>query len=111
MVQFFPSIIELAKRQDSINKASSDFLLFSTDLICCFLIQLFETENPIRLPDKNVFSYNENSDFNESLDDGYGKFMIGDEVFWASEILFQMAPVAYKKALDNYKVSEDETDN
>ena len=38
------SLDELEKRKDAINKVSSDFLLFSTELVCCFLIQLFESE-------------------------------------------------------------------
>src|ERR1041385_2683281 len=39
-------LAELEKRKDALSKASSEFLLLSTELVCSFLIQLFETEKP-----------------------------------------------------------------
>ena len=39
-------LADLEARKVAIGKVSSDFLLVSTELVACFLIQLFETEFP-----------------------------------------------------------------
>lgn len=95
---------ELKKRNDAINKASSDFLLSSTELVCCFLIQLFETDNPRKAEEENVIEFEDNSEFNDFWDDLYGEFIMTDYSFTASEILYKLDPKAYETELAAYKL-------
>lgn len=101
---------ELEKRNDDINKTSSDFLLSSTELVCCFLIQSFETDNPRKAEKESVVEFEANSEFNDFLDDLYGDFLMKDYSFTASEILFS-DPKAYATELTAYNGSLNETDN
>lgn len=94
-------LAELEKRNDTINKAASDFLLFSTELVCSFLIQLFEADNPLAAKGPEI-SYEGNSEFNEFWDELYGEFKMGDSSFAASEILFNLEPRTYKTALNEF---------
>ena len=105
------SLEELEKRKDAIDKASSDFLLFSTELVCCFLIQLFETDNPRKPEDETVIELDDNSEFKDFFDDLYGEFEMADYSFTASEILYNLDPKAYESELTDYNGSLNETDN
>lgn len=101
---------ELEKRNDDINKTSSDFLLSSTELVCCFLIQSFETDNPRKAEKESTIEFEDNSEFNDFLDDLYGDFTMKDYSFAASEILFSDTK-AYATELTAYNGSLNETDN
>jgi len=102
---------EIEARKSSIKKSSSDFLLASTEMVCCFLIQAFETEFPRKVEGGQLSVLEEYEDFNEFWDEQYGEFIMGDYAFLASEVLYQMDPVAYKTELTAYKASQNETDN
>ncbi len=102
---------ELEKRKDAINKTSSDFLLLSTELVCCFLIQLFETDNPRKAEAQNVIEFEDNAEFNDFWDDLYGEFIMTDYSFMASEILYKLDPKAYETEMTAYKGSLNEPDN
>jgi hypothetical protein len=96
---------ELEKRKDALNKASSEFLLLSTELVCSFLIQLFETEKPAAEIEESV-DYDDNPEFNEFLDDQFGTFEIIDYSFSASTILFNLDQLAYRSELNGFREFE-----
>lgn len=100
---------ELEKRKDAINKATSEFLLFSTELVCTFLIELFETENSL-VPAEPVIVYEDNQDFNDYWDALFDDVVMGNFSFAPSEVLFKVEPKSYKIALDEFNSTTDETD-
>jgi hypothetical protein len=101
---------ELEKRKEAINKATSEFLLFSTELVCTFLIQLFETDNPLALIEPEII-YEDNQDFNNSFDDTYGEIQIGNFTFSPSEVLFKVEPESYRIALEEFNSKEIGSEN
>ena len=95
---------ELEKRKKTLDKASSEFLLLSTDLVCSFLIQLFESENPG--PEEEVeLDFDDYPEFNEFWDEQFGSFEMANASFAASEILFRLDPLAYRTAVDEFNSS------
>ena len=102
---------EIEERKSSIKKSSSDFLMASTEMVCCFLIQAFETEFPRKIESEQLSALEAYEDFNEFWDEQYGEFVMGDYAFLASEVLYHMDPVAYKTELTAYKASQNETNN
>ncbi|HEY9247340.1 MAG TPA: abortive infection family protein [Candidatus Methanoperedens sp.] len=97
---------ELEKRKDVIDKASSDFLLSSTELVCCFLIQLFETDNPRKLEEKDVIRFDDNTEFNDYWNELFGEFKMAHYSYTASEILYNLDPKAYETELVTYDESK-----
>jgi hypothetical protein len=102
---------ELTKSKEVIDRASSDFLLFSTELVCCFLIQLVESETKKQAEDSAIIEYEENPEFNDFWDDQYPEFLMGEYSFAASEILYKLDPLAYRTEFAAFTLSSDETDN
>lgn len=105
------TLTELSKRDQSIAGLSGDFLINATELVSCFLIEAFETDNPIVVQDESL-DLNDNEDFNEYWDNLYGEFkMTEDYTYPASEILFSVDIEAYKTQLNAFKLLNDETGN
>jgi hypothetical protein len=102
------TLAELEARKDTINKVSAEFLLISTELVACFLIELFETEFPRKAEEQEPVGFDDNDDFNEYLDDMYGEFEIGRTSYAASEILFNLDPVVYESELQLFRTDEYE---
>lgn len=102
---------EFETRKDKINKATSDFLLFSTELVCCFLIQLFETEHIRIEPEPEEISFEDNEPFNEFWDEQYGEFEMGDYSFLASQILYSVDRLAYQTEVNSFNSFEDEMES
>lgn len=102
---------ELVNRQNSIQELTGNFLLESTDIVCCFLIEAFESDTPLN-PIEIELEYQENENFNDYWDEQYGEFAMGDYSFFASEILFSNDPKAYKDELKSFNLTPvDEADN
>jgi hypothetical protein len=102
---------ELANRQNSIQELTGNFLLESTDIVCCFLIEAFESDSPLK-PVEIELEYKENENFNDYWDEQYGEFEMGDYSFFASEILFSNDPKAYKNELRAFNlIPKDEGNN
>lgn len=93
---------EIERKKNAIKKTSSDFLLASTEMICCFLIEVFETEFPRRSLEQQQSKDENNELFNQYLDDFYGEFEIGEFSYSASEIFFTIDPEAYKSKLKEF---------
>lgn len=103
---------ELRKRNEIYNSATQDFLILSTEMVACLLIELFEADAVKIVEDENGLpSYDENEDFNAAWDDTWGKFTMNDYSFFASQILYQLDPLAYTSELNAYKLSNNETGN
>lgn len=105
------TVEELQKRQNSIHELTGNFLIEATSIVCCFLIEAFETDKPIK-PVEEEIEYEENETFNDFWDEQYGEFAMGDYSFFASEILFSNDPKAYKDELYSFNLTPvDEADN
>jgi hypothetical protein len=102
---------QLSNRDKDISNLTGDFLINSTELVCCFLIEAFQTDNPLVVPEEEL-TLTDNDDFNEYWDSIYGEFiMTEDYTYSASEILFYVDQTAYKSELNAYKTNNGETDN
>ncbi len=88
---------QLKDRNNGIEELTKIFLVDTTELVSCFLIRNFENENPRKHHESQyqVLAYSEAEDFNESWDDSFGEFVMGDYSYPASEILFNVDKQAY----------------
>lgn len=105
------TVEELQKRQNSIHDLTGNFLIEATSIVCCFLIEAFETDQPIKAIEEEI-SYNDNDNFNDFWDEQYGEFEMGDYSFFASEVLFSNDPKAYMNELRAFNmIPKDEGNN
>lgn len=88
---------QLKDRNSGIDELTKEFLIDTTELVSCFLIRNFENENPRKQGETLVelLDYDESESFNESWDDSFGEFVMGDYSYLASEILFNVDKQAY----------------
>jgi hypothetical protein len=99
---------ELKERNQNIDELTRDFLIDTTVIVASFLIRTFENENP-RVKTETIETeplYNDNEEFNNSLDERYGEFKMGDYSFTASEILFNVDYKAYETELKVFSEGE-----
>jgi hypothetical protein len=92
---------QLVNREQTINSLTNNFLIFSTELVCCFLIECFESDN-YKINQETEIDYSDNENFNEYWDEMYGEFTMSEYSFPASEILFAVDPEAYMTELINF---------
>jgi hypothetical protein len=106
------TVEELRKRENSIDILTGDFLIQSIETVCCFLIEAFETENPL-VPKEAKESYEDNEDFNDYWNNIYGDITVAVGIEYdASEILYHLNYPLYKQALEEFKtLPKDETGN
>lgn len=105
------TIEELQKRQSSIHDLTGNFLIEATAIVCCFLIEAFETDQSLKVVEDEIL-YDENEVFNDFWDEQYGEFEMGDYSFFASEVLFTNDPKAYKNELRAFNmIPKDEGNN
>lgn len=96
------SLEELRERNDKVDLLTREFLIDSTLVVAVFLIRAFEgrreDEKPLMtLAQAEVrLDYFEATDFNDSWDETFGEFEMGDYSFTASEILFAVDHNAYQ---------------
>ncbi len=88
---------QLKDRNNGIDELTKIFLVDTTELVSCFLIRNFENENPRKHHESqtHTLGYSEAEEFNESWDDSFGEFVMGDYSYPASEILFNVDKLAY----------------
>ena len=101
---------ELKDRQEIVNSLTGEFLLTSTELVCCFLIESFEAENPLA-PTKREVEFDDNPEFNDYWDTTYGEVKMGNFSFAASAVLFNLEPKSYRIALAEFESTINETDH
>lgn len=102
---------ELKERNNKIDDLSKEFLIESIEIISIFLIKSFECENPRIGPSHEKILYTDNPDFNDSWDDAYGEFQMGDYSYTASEILFYTDYDAYLTELKAFLVDRGDIEN
>lgn len=89
---------DLKAKKDSIDDMTREFLIYSTEIIACFLIQFFEWKFPLTevIETEEKLVYDNCEEFNEYLDETYGEFAIGMLSYSASEILYNVDKQAYE---------------
>lgn len=97
---------ELKGREEIVSSLTEDFLLISTELVCCFLIEAFEADNPLA-PVEPEIEFSESPEFNEAWDDQYGEFEMGEYSFAASTVLFNLDPLAYETEVSEFNLSRE----
>lgn len=60
---------------------------------------------------KKKIQYEENPDFNDSLDEGFGSIRIYETDYFASDILYQLDPQGYEAYLTEFRNSEVEVND
>lgn len=97
------SLEEIKQRNNKVDLLTGAFLIDTIELVSVFLIRNFETKHQRTVRETLVCSLDslKEEEFNESWDDSFGKFVMGDYSYPASEILFNVDKQAY---LNEYKV-------
>lgn len=101
---------ELRNREEIVTSLTGDFLITSTELVCCFLIETFEADNPLAQEEPDI-EFGDNPEFNEYWDGLYPEVKMGNSSFAPSEVLFNVEPETYKIALNEFLATKDEADN
>lgn len=99
---------EIKERNNKVDILTREFLIDSIVIVCCFLIRIFESENPriAREALEQSLTYLEAEEFNEFWDDSFGEFQMGEYSYAASEILFNVDKQAYINEYNAFKESE-----
>jgi len=108
------SLDELRERNNKVDLLTREFLIDSTLVVAIFLIRAFEErKDTVQVSDLsagtvNSLNYEESEDFNESWDESFGEFRMGEYSFLASEVLFNLDCQAYTSEYRLYKENETE---
>ena len=104
------SLEQIKSRNDSVDILTREFLIDTVETISIFLIRNFETkkEKPEGEDLLETLDYWEAEEFNESWDDSFGEFAMGDYSYPASEILFNVDKQAYVTEYKIFTESEEE---
>lgn len=91
------SLEEIKQRNSKVDLLTREFLIDTVELVSVFLIRNFETKHQRTAHEvlTDSLDYLETEDFNESWDDSFGEFVMGDYSYPASEILFNVDKQAY----------------
>ncbi|OQX09448.1 MAG: hypothetical protein BWK73_22820 [Thiothrix lacustris] len=106
---------EFRERNNKVNPITREFLIDSAVTIARFLIRAFEERKNLTLmsvtecsSEESHIQYAEADDFNESWDEMFGEFAMGEISHPASEILFYLDYDVYKTEYKLFKESESE---
>jgi hypothetical protein len=88
---------EMRTRNDRVDSMTREFLINTVELVSVFLIRNFESDNIRTTTDllEEELDYHDAEEFNESWDDSFGEFEMGNYSYPASEILFNVDKQAY----------------
>jgi hypothetical protein len=91
------SLAEIKQRNSKVDILTREFLIDTVELVSVFLIRNFETKTERASTEllEDTLNYWEAEEFNESWDDSFGEFAMGDYSYPASEILFNLDKQAY----------------
>ncbi len=91
------SLEEIKQRNSRVDLLTREFLIDTVELVSVFLIRNFETKHQRTAHETltDSLDYLEAEEFNESWDDSFGEFVMGDYSYPASEILFNVDKQAY----------------
>jgi hypothetical protein len=104
---------ELKKRNNKVDLLTREFLIDSTLVVAIFLIRAFEErKDTIVITDKvgvrEVVRYDDCESFNNSWDDSFGEFSMGEYSYLASEILFNVDYPAYESEYAAFAAEDNE---
>jgi len=91
------SLEEIKQRNSKVDILTREFLIDTVELVSVFLIRNFETKTQRASAEllEDTLDYWKAEEFNESWDDSFGDFTMGDYSYPASEILFNVDKQAY----------------
>jgi hypothetical protein len=104
------SLEEIKSRNSKVDILTREFLINTVESISVLLIRTFEiqqnrTDNELLV---DTLDYLEAEEFNESWDDSFGEFVMGDYSYPASEILFNVDKQAYVTEYKTFTEAEKE---
>jgi len=93
---------EIKQRNSKVDILTREFLIDTVETVSVFLIRNFESkiERASSESLEDTLNYLEAEEFNESWDDSFGEFAMGEYSYPASEILFNVDKQAY---INEYK--------
>ncbi len=100
---------ELQAKKELIDRFTKDFLIQSTEIIACFLIEYFEWKYPrisVSYTEEEKLIYVNCKNFNDYWDDIYKEYIMGYYSYTASEILFNVDYQAYETEYKTFTESE-----
>ena len=103
------SLEEIKQRNSKVDLLTREFLIDTVELVSVFLIRNFETKHQ-RTTNETLadsLDYLEAEEFNESWDDSFGEFVMGNYSYPASEILFNVDKQAY---INEYKAFAEDAE-
>ncbi len=104
------SLEDIKSRNSKVDILTREFLINTVESISVLLIRTFETQQ--KRTDKELLvdtlDYWEAEEFNESWDDSFGEFVMGDYSYLASEILFNVDKQAYVTEYKTFTEAEEE---
>ncbi len=102
------SLEEIKQRNSKGDLLTREFLIDTVELVSVFLIRNFETKHQRTAHETlaDSLDYLEAEDFNESWDDSFGEFVMGDYSYPASEILFNVDKQAYVNEYKDFTEAE-----
>jgi hypothetical protein len=91
------SLEEIRQRNNKVDILTREFLIDTVEIVSVFLIRNFETKNARTSNQllEDTLDYWEAEEFNESWDESFGEFTMGEYSYPASEILFNVDKQAY----------------
>lgn len=100
---------EIKQRNSKVDILTREFLIDTIETVSIFLIRNFETQQKRTTNELLVdtLDYWEAEEFNESWDDSFGDFAMGDYSYPASEILFNVDKQAYVTEYKTFTESEE----
>jgi len=103
------SLEEIKQRNNKVDILTREFLIDTVELVSVFLIRNFETKTERATAKllEDTLDYWEAEEFNESWDDSFGEFAMGDYSYPASEILFNVDKQAYVNEYKAFIESEE----
>ena len=103
------SLDEIKERNNKVDILTREFLIDTVELVSVFLIRNFETKTEKASAEllEDTLDYWEAEEFNESWDDSFGEFTMGDYSYPASEILFNVDKQAYVNEYKAFIESEE----
>jgi hypothetical protein len=108
---------EMRRRNEQFDLLTQDFLLDSAVTVAIFLIRSFEEREIIRnvssRPSDSVATteYDDSDKFNESWDETFGEFTMGEYSYPASLILYNVDNDAYRYEKKLFEEADDAEEN
>jgi len=103
------SLEEIKQRNSKVDLLTREFLIDTVELVSIFLIRNFESRHDRAASESLVktLDYWEAEDFNESWDNSFSEFAMGDYSYLASEILFNVDKQAYVNEYKEFTEAEE----